>query len=482
MTIQARITKHLPLILTLFFAIFGIVKFAVQGPAWHHQNGDVNYIYLFTGLDYWSLLPSGINDQPAITVKLLNALVIGVVSGIRSLFINLTMEQDVLTHSELYLNIISFTVFAVVCLALYKFLKYAYSLTTDKVLWAVAALSFFASYVILVSLFVNKPEPYLIIAGLGIGYLVIKRVIAKQEPTTWELLGICLFAVFSKITILPFLLVILTTFPSRNSLFKFLSKGLILLVIITAIWWSELTELVDFFIKTSTHGGAYGSGGTGFYDESWRENLLVLLRINPILISILILGIVRLFSNSKNRNAVVAMFISYMVFFLFILKNPFSHYFVPCYALLPAYLLVAFQDVKLSPFKTVLIPICIAFLLYRGMLFGKFIQLQDATWRHTTAPVGIQNYFSSSKAFCVLGADIYQDYRHKEEVMKLFPTDTIYWFDNTIRDAVGIIPHAAVKGEFTITGTSENIELDSQLTVLQKREKDRMITYRVVSK
>ena len=49
-----------------------------------HQNGDVNYTYLFAGLDYFSFHTAGINDQPAIVTKLVNALCIVITLTIHS--------------------------------------------------------------------------------------------------------------------------------------------------------------------------------------------------------------------------------------------------------------------------------------------------------------------------------------------------------------------------------------------------------------
>ena len=129
---KKKIENKLPLLLTLFYACFGLFRFFAQGPFYLRQNGDVNYVYLLTGLDYWSLQPSSINDQPALTVKLVNALNIGIVYPIRSLFIDLTMEQDVLKNSEFYMSISALLIFAILLLVFYRFIKYSYNLTADK--------------------------------------------------------------------------------------------------------------------------------------------------------------------------------------------------------------------------------------------------------------------------------------------------------------------------------------------------------------
>ena len=470
-SIPTYLEKHLnklPILITSVFGLFCLIHFAVAGPHWLLQNGDVNYTYLLSGLDYWSFLPSGINDQPALTVKLWNAIVIGVLYLLRMPFIDLAMEQDVIINSELYLNTITLSVYAILTFTLYRFLRASYNLIQNKLLWLVAICSFFFSSVIFLNLWVNKPEPYLVIAGLWISILLLKFVYGERVSSS-QIVSAILFAVFSKILIVPFILPVLLAIPRKQLIQKILPFGLSGLVIIGLVWRNELMPFVEWIASAGSHTGAYGSGSVGFYDQKIWSKLAKTLWINKILIPFLVFGIAYSVTNKTNRKIILGFLVSYLVFFLFILKMPTSGYFIVCYVFAPVFILLAFQGIDLNRFKYMIPAAVCLFMLARFGLYTRDIIHKASVANLYTIPSGIQTYYSSTKEYALFLANKTQYDRHSDLLHGLYPNAQFYWFDNQFYNFKEEIPHETYRGmKLNIKGTSNYVESDTKIKILSR--------------
>lgn len=481
-TSLSKHTHKLPLLITLLFSVFCLANFIVSGPHWLHQNGDVNYTYLLTGLDYWSLLPSGINDQPAITVKLWNAIVIGALYLIRLPFINLSLEQDVIANSELYLNIITLSVYLVLAYSLYRFLKFTFYSTKSKILWLLAACSFFLSSVIFSHLWVNKPEPYLVIAGLWVSWIVLKLV-RKKNVSTPNIIAAVLFSVLSKITIAPFILPLLILIPRKQLLKRILPWGLLLFLAITTIWRNELQPFISWIANAGSHSGAYGTGEVGFYNQSIIENIYKTLWINKLLICVLMGGIAYSFIKKVNRPAIISFAISYLVFFLIILKMPTSSYFLVCFIFAPTFILLAFEGLIITRYKHEILIIIAAFILVRFGLYSRDIRKKNMVAITFDKPIGVQTYYTSSKEYALLLANKTQFDRHSDLLHQHYPDVLFYWFDNHFYNFNGKIPHEnLVNQELLLTGTSDYIEKDTAVEILLRNNDGINYQYEIIIK
>ncbi len=459
-----------PLLLTLLFGGFGLAYFLLSGPHWMHHNGDVNYTYLYSGLDYLSLIPSQLNDQPGITVKVLNALVIALVYGIRCFFIDVGLAKDVITHSELYLDAVTLSIFVLLLIAFYRFLKVSYAAISSKSVWLVSALGFFLSYVVLVNLFVNKPEPYLVIAGLLLATLLVKRFIATEHISSLEIAACGLIGILSKVTFAPFLLPLLLVQKSKDLLTRTLPILLVLIVPILIIWQAELIDFWKFIAKTTTHNGAYGTGQSGFYDlTKLVPNLLLILKVNKWLMVVLAVGLLVSFATRSHIKAVVTLFISYILLFVFILKSPSSHYFIACYAILPAYILLAFEKTNIRTNEHYIVYGCLVFLILRTVLFVRTITKVHTSTKEYTPPAYIQSYYTSSKAYASFQANQTQQGRHTAILTELFPTDTFYTDDKELHTMRGLVDIDALKDKtIRVQGTSQVITKDNRFTLLNE--------------
>lgn len=346
----------------------------------------------------------------------------------------------------------------------------------------VSVIAIFSSHIVTDSLFVNKPKPYLIITGIGISYFLVQHHFHKRAPKPWKLVALVLFGILSKITIAPFFLVFILMFPNIRSLAKATSIGIGISATIVAIFFSEFKAFLAFILKTSSHSGMYGTGNVGFYCNLWQENLLSFLRINPILLVLLLAGLAHALFFRRNTKIVITLFASYVIFFVFILKNPYSHYFIPCYFILPAYLLISFEGIRLKKYKPFVFAICIVLLGYRTFTFHCNINIAYSNWKNLDHTPSIQAYHNSTKAYCLISSNISQGNTHSQVLTQLFPKDTVYLFDKTMHTASKQIDYTKIKGTYTISGSSEHIEQNKMLQIIRKRIVGEKIIYTVITK
>ncbi|NNJ55965.1 MAG: hypothetical protein HKP14_07525 [Bacteroidia bacterium] len=470
-SLEDKLYKSLPWLLTLFFAAFCLVKFFLEGPHWLHQNGDVNYTYLLSGLDYLSFEQSGINDQPAITTKLWNAIVIGIVFFNRMFFLdNKSIEFDVIQHSELYLNIISLSLFAIVLFTLYSFLKYSQRITENKSVWTIAALSFFFSSIVFHSIFVNKPEPFLVILGLWLGKICIQMTFDSVKTKLLEVVLFICFALLTKVTFVPFILILFFIIQPRLLWKRVLPFTLLAILFLFLIWKNELIETTIWVLDALFNTGPQGTGDSGMYSNlTFNAHLLKLLKINALLLLTLFLGALPLLKNKENIKTLVGYYLSFAIFFMVMLKTPVSHYFIPCYALLPSFILIAFKDIRLIHFQLALI-VLILFLTVRGATYSRDISTKHSKWANHQHEDGIEMYFSSSKAYTLFYANRKQDFRHSELLELMYPTDTFYAFNHHFYTFGGRVNYNKILNhELSVVGTSDYIEKNELLEIKSKK-------------
>lgn len=467
---NTTLRKRLPLFLTGFYTIACICLFLLSGPHWMHQNGDVNYTYLFAGLDYLSFHTASINDQPAIVTKLVNAICIGITYTIRSWFVDTTITRDVISHSETYLNIISFGVFGFVILSFYRFLKTCFDASKRIEVFLISSLGMFFSFITVLNVFANKPEPYLLIASCLLGTILVKTFVLKKDISSLEVLLCAFIGVLSKITFAPFILPLILACWSIKHLTRTLPIALVLGSVVLYFWRFELTQFVHFIANTATHSGAYGAGDSGFYNFSqMSENILKIVNVNKILIVSLVTGFAIALYQRKRIKVISYILISYLVLFVFLLKSPNSHYFIACYPLVTAYLLIALQDINLSAHTTKIALLCLAFLGVRAGLYARTIHAIHSDTTSYIAPNHIQTYYSSTKEYACFQANACQEYRHSLLLTEIYPRDTFYTTLGELRTMGKRIDLGLMEGKvFTIEGTSEYPKNDNHFTVLNE--------------
>lgn len=471
-TTYFRNYNTIPLVVTSFYVLVCLLYFIISGPHWMHHNGDVNYVYLFTGLDYLSLIPASINDQPALTVKLANAIGIGMVYFMRSFFEDTTLARDVITHSETYLNCITLGIFSLIIVSLYRLLKTCLQGSRSIEVFLIASLGMFLSYVTIFSVFVNKPEPYLIIAGCLLGSILIKRFVLNLEVSSLAIVSCLFIGILSKITFAPFLLPLIVSAWSRRHLHLTLPVICIISMVILLIWQSELTDFTSFVAKIAKRTGEHGSGEIGFYDiKKIPDRLITLFNINKLLIVSILIGLYISLKTKSNQKIVIVLAISYIIFFIFLLKNPASHYFILAYPISCAYWVLALQNTDLSSYKRVILIGVFGFLVIRTALYTRSLIYFANITKHYVAPAHIQSYYSSSKAYaCFSTNEIIGSNNHAAILSDLFPKDTFYTFEGNFKtmrtqldlnDLIGKTLH--------IEGTSDNIVKDPKIHLLNEQ-------------
>jgi hypothetical protein len=345
---------------------------------------------------------------------------------------------------------------------------YSQQITANRGLWLLATSSFFFTSILLINIWVNKPEPYLVIAGLWLSMLMLK-LINGQSVKTWAIVCAMLVAVFSKITIAPFLLPLLFLIPKRQLLKQVIPIGTAAFIFICLVWHKELIPFIQWIGNASSHTGAYGTGDVGFYNGDLLQNLLKTIRINKLLLLVLTIGTGYTLTRRSNRRPVLAMVFAYLIFFLFILKMPTTSYFIVCYIFAPVFIILAFQHIKLDPFLPVVYTVFALLLLARIGLYTRDVLSRASANSSYCPPKDIQTYYSSSKEYALLLANKTQFNRHASILDSIYPESRFYWFDNQFYSFNGVIDHRELGDEeLTVTGTSNYIESDSLIEIITK--------------
>lgn len=459
--------------------VLAVALLAVQGPFYLHQNGDVNYNYLLSGLDYWQLHPSGINDQPGILPKLWMALCIGITYGFRRFITTSDLPTDVLTHGELYLTLANIGVFVLIIWAFMRFLMLTYRHFHSKKIWFIVWLSFFASTQIIANIWIIKSESFLLLTCLLFGMALFKKYILQQQVSSTYCIALLFMGVLSKVLILPFLLLLFLGIKPNVWLKEILPIGIIFMSMVLFIWNEELSQFYTWITNTVKHSGVHGTGTQEYYAiETILPHILKTIKIAWVLFLALLVGLWVSIRQYINRPIIFLFFTAYILYIALVLKTPNAHYFMICFALLPAYLSLVFSKVELKP-SPIIWSIVLLFIVLRCYSFSRLIAKKHQTFTTHTSPQGVQGYYSSTKEYALFQANMAQDSRHSDQLARIYPEQLFYYFDQQFYTMKGKVNKTLLPNRLTITGTSDYPTRDSSLTILSTTLEGANITYDV---
>ena len=132
------------------FVVLGMYLKNSRGPYWSGSNYDPDYAYLMNALNVIEDLPIGHIDHPGTPVQIFIAIVMRCVHFLRNNFVYdwPTLETDVLTNPELYLQTVSyvFLIINALLLSTIGFTAY-YKLKNVWLGWLLQTAPFFSSYI-----------------------------------------------------------------------------------------------------------------------------------------------------------------------------------------------------------------------------------------------------------------------------------------------------------------------------------------------
>jgi len=275
-----------------------------RGPYWLGNNLDPEYVYLLNGLNLAQLKGVGHIDHPGTPVQVLAAVTIRIVytfTGPKGI----SLETDVLTRPEIYLELINriLIVQNAIMLLLVGLVAYRLSGSLPWSLWLQAA-PFFSPVLLLFGLTRVTPEPLLFFASSGVLLLAILTVfppdLGFSHRQQWLLtLGWAVvigLGIACKITFLPLVVIPLVVLPRMKQRFFYLAALVGAVVVFTLpiirmypLFWQWVFNLV-------THSGHYGSGPSKMLPlGQYFQNLWHLLIVNPFFAGVLLITLSTLF-------------------------------------------------------------------------------------------------------------------------------------------------------------------------------------------
>lgn len=286
------------LLLPLILVATGLFLNHARGPYWLGNNLDPEYVYLLNGLNLAQLKGVGHIDHPGTPVQMMAALTIRIVYALTGPQ-HVSIEQDVLTRPEVYLEIINRLEIVLNALMILIIGLVAYRLT-QRWWWSIwlQFAPFLSPVLLQFGLTRVTPEPMLFFASSAVVLMALLTVfqperIQRHPGLLWFGWAITIgFGIACKITFLPLLVIPLIALPGlKQRLFYLLSLGPAFVFFTLPIirmypqFFSWLSNLIG-------HTGHYGSGPAGILPVGvYTQNLQTLVMGHPFFSIVLVLAL-----------------------------------------------------------------------------------------------------------------------------------------------------------------------------------------------
>ncbi|MDO9257953.1 MAG: hypothetical protein Q7U54_20740, partial [Bacteroidales bacterium] len=229
---------------------------------------DPESAYLFNGLNIAMGKPVGHFDHPGTTVQIYSAVVIGVTHLLR--FTNTNLQTDVLTNSELYIEVLrmSFIVFNSLLIFLVGFLAFS----SLKNIWLTISLQLtpFLSTTLIEHLATKiSPEQLLFSSTILLTILILKHYSSLNKENKWFALLFGLLAGFgmaTKFTFLPLLVIPFIVLKGNRNKVVYLGTIIPSFILFTLPAAHDYKVMFKWLLSIASHTGIYGQGSNGIID------------------------------------------------------------------------------------------------------------------------------------------------------------------------------------------------------------------------
>lgn len=254
-------------LLALFLLIFPLVLLIIGFSFDRTRYGtDPESAYLFNGLNIAMLQSVGLYDHPGTTVHAFNAVVISGVHLVRNT--GTSLETDVLTHSEFYIEVLrkSYMILNVLLL----FFLGLTALALLKNIWLALTLQVvpFLSVTLVEEISTKiAPEQLLFTSTLLLIMLILKYYTSANQKSRWfaVVFGfLCAFGLASKFTFLPMLVIPFIILKETWNKFIYLITIIPSFILFTLPAAPAYKLMIKWFLALGSHTGTYGQGEKGF--------------------------------------------------------------------------------------------------------------------------------------------------------------------------------------------------------------------------
>jgi len=333
-------------------------------------NFDPAYTYLLNSLKILDMSAPCHTDHPGTTLHILGAVVILIKYGLDSIFSSTRqLSYEVLSNPESYLRAINLTLIGLISIANFLVGLRVYSIQKRLATALLLQLTpFFFGTLMKVSWWI-APEPLLIVAVLGIIIVLTPGFLRKEFRVSGLAESVALgaligFGIASKMTFVPFLLLIFLCSNSRTAVYL-LASCIFSFVLLTSPIWASYTIMGKWLLSLAIHSGYYGSGPAGLPDISLiQDNFASLFKREPffllflgsmlILLFFSILGIggrTGLVLKKEHRRMAFVFSALLVIQLLFALKHFRVHYLVPSMSMIGfmGFTIIHFSDIEILP-------------------------------------------------------------------------------------------------------------------------------------
>lgn len=389
---SAQLLLLLVIPVVLFFSSLNTIL--DRDKVWYGGGYDPEYAYLFNAMNMATFRLAGHYDHPGTTMQVYGGLVLRGVwltepAGAGNV-------EKVIANPEHYLRILNIATAVLGVLAVFLLGFIVLKRTGNFGYALIVQLTPFVSGFVLFNGFTRyTQEAMQMIAALGFAVALIDRSVNADRVSdrkSFTCLGwIAGLGMASKILFAPLLIIPLIIAPKNKYRLRFLLFSVISFLVFTLPIIRLYPAMMDWIVKLFLFSGQYGSGPAGLVDTAtYPQNLLWIIKANPILAGVMALGIAMLIAGgiaallkrtfitkSDMRllfSVVVAIFAGYVI----IAKSPKEAYLLPYEMLTPVVIVVFLKTllnirilIKTEKVITAVIAVAVSLLLVPHGIAGK---------------------------------------------------------------------------------------------------------------
>ena len=382
----SQLQKALLIIFPLLYFIVGSYFRSLLGNL-SLRSCDPEYIYFMSGLTVADgVIKVGHIDNPGTPLQLLVALVFRIVYFIRST--PTPFLDDVLTHPDLYIGVVSLSLTALSTLLLlfagYKVYKY-----TKNIVYAILIQTSIFLPIIWYDLVgrvapeLMMPFPVIIMGVLIIGIYTKDKEVGMKEILTFAFLSA--FGMAIKLSFIPVLIIPFIVIPKWKSKLLFVGSTVLMFFIIAFPVTLQLDIFWGWIKNLFMHSGTYGKGEANIIDiQQFKVNIREMYNLEKrffyvmmTLVAAIIAyyAIFRKKADKKLMIAGIAIAVTVAIQLLLVGKHFAHRYFIPVLMLAPLMVFLTAEIIrKIYPKKVTLwaVNLLIVILLISNIGYNHF--------------------------------------------------------------------------------------------------------------
>ncbi|MCF8358797.1 MAG: hypothetical protein K9H26_08575 [Prolixibacteraceae bacterium] len=334
---KAAVFFVIPLFLFVFLAI-------ALNEITHFYFGwyDPVYAYLMNGLTFaLGSFDIGHTDHPGTPLQFFCAIIIRLTGFFRG---TNDLATDVLTHTELYVFVISSVLIFINGIALFVLGFNAYKVTRNKWFSLLIQLSPLLAFVAILFMPVLATETVLVFSSVLLASLIIFHENSENKRCVFKLLIMSFLSgliVATKISALPVLAVPFFFFKGWKQKMIYVFASVVFLFLLLLPVLPKMDRFIEFIHRIFSHTGKYGSGEEAIID--WPVYFVSLKKLLfeeiPFLINILLLVfgwwlvVIKKQIDAGLRRILLGLSVATLTGILVVARHYSFHYLIPVYVI-----------------------------------------------------------------------------------------------------------------------------------------------------